>query len=108
MRDINGDHISMLENIQDVIIKIVSEKYNLPKQKLRIFVHYLPTFFHFHIHVNAITNSQGWDAGRCHMLDTIISNIKLNHNYYQLCTLTYQIPVNSFFTRYIENNSNNS
>jgi len=103
LRDLNGDHIELLERIKMMIIKIVYERYNLSFDKLRIFVHYQPTFYHFHVHVNIITNSQGWDAGRCHMLDTIISNLKINPNYYQLCTLNFETPLNSLFLKYTEN-----
>jgi m7GpppX diphosphatase len=105
LRDINGDHIELLEKIRMIIYQTVYEKYKLSYEKLRIFIHYHPTFYHFHIHVNVITNSQGWDAGRCHMLDTIISNIKINPNYYQLCTLNFETQLNSLFLKHVENHN---
>lgn len=106
LRDIKGEHIKLLENIKMIIIRTLYQKNNLSFDKLRIFVHYQPTFYHFHIHVNIITNSQGWETGRCHMLDNIISNLKINPNYYQLCTLNFETSSNSLFSKYMENINN--
>lgn len=104
LRDINGDHVELLSKIKFIITLTLHEKYKLSPEKLRFFVHYHPTFYHFHIHVNIITNSQGWDAGRCHMLDNIISNLKITPNYYQLCTLNFETSLNSLFLKHVENN----
>lgn len=103
LRDINGGDIMLLEKIKMMIISTVYEKYQLSSDKLRIFVHYQPTFYHFHIHVNIITNSQGWDAGKCHTLDNIISNLRIHPNYYQLCTINFETSTNSLFLKQVKN-----
>eukprot|EP00959_Pyramimonas_sp_CCMP1952_P059739 1247841-Pyramimonas_sp.AAC.3 len=49
------------------------EKYGLGEEKLRIFVHYQPTYYHFHVHfVHTSHVGMGIAAGQAHLLDDII------------------------------------
>ncbi|CAG8489367.1 12408_t:CDS:2 [Ambispora gerdemannii] len=66
--------------------------------ELRLFVHYQPSYYHFHLHVTHICQDSipgGIVVGKAHLLDTIIDNIaNIANDYYQKATLTYVIGEN--------------
>lgn len=33
----------------------IMEKYGIPAHKLRIYIHYLPSFYHLHVHFTALS-----------------------------------------------------
>lgn len=51
VRDLKGEHLPMLESIAETTYQTVQEKYNIPKEKLLVYFHYLPTYWLLHIHV---------------------------------------------------------
>ncbi|KAJ3026679.1 UNVERIFIED_CONTAM: hypothetical protein HDU68_005265 [Siphonaria sp. JEL0065] len=91
LRDLRGQDIGFLENIKQVVESLMFEKYRLEKSGLRLFVHYQPSYYHFHVHVvNAqMEATGGMAAGQAHLLEDIIDNIKLDGEYYARRTLTY-------------------
>lgn len=94
IRDLRGSHLDWLQNVRDVCLKVVSEKYGLPKNKLRLFVHYQPLYYHFHIHVVNVDHDGlkgGVTAGRAVLLDDIIENVKCDGDYYKKRTLTFEL-----------------
>jgi m7GpppX diphosphatase len=95
LRDLRYEHLYLLEKIKQAVYGTIKSCYNISSDKLRLFVHYQPTFYHFHIHVSSINNMSGFNAGKSHILDNIISNIKLCPQYYQLSTIVYEISDNS-------------
>ena len=49
------------------------EKYGIGEEKLRIFIHYQPTYYHFHVHfVHTSHVGMGIAAGQAHLLDDVI------------------------------------
>lgn len=38
------------------IQEVIAEKFSVAKEKLRIYIHYQPTFYHLHVHFNVITH----------------------------------------------------
>ena len=67
-------------------------------------MHYLPTYFHFHVHFVHIDNENASsDIEKAHLLSTIIQNIKLNNQYYNLCDLEYVVDdEHILYKKYIE------
>lgn len=51
IRDFNIEHVAYLERIYQSILKEVSSKYDIGADKLSVYVHYQPTYYHFHIHI---------------------------------------------------------
>ncbi|GAB6021615.1 hypothetical protein CHUAL_004200 [Chamberlinius hualienensis] len=98
IRDLNSEHLEMLKNIKESSLAAIMKKFNVTERELRVFVHYQPSYYHFHVHfmhVNRSENSAGGiQSTRAHNIDTIISNIKLMPDYYQKVTLTFQIIKN--------------
>ncbi len=95
LRDLNDDHLLLLENIRDKSLKIIKEKYNLDSTKIRAHFHYQPSFYHLHIHFTHIKHTTiGIECDRAHSLNTVIDNLKNYPNYYQKATMTFLIRKN--------------
>ncbi|CAH7668839.1 HIT-like domain-containing protein [Phakopsora pachyrhizi] len=49
--------------------------------RIRLFVHYQPSYYHFHVHITHIDNIglHGTTVGQSHLLDDIIDNLQLLH-----------------------------
>jgi len=88
IRDLNGTHLELLEMIYNDNIAQIETLFGLKKDQLRIFVHYYPQYYHFHIHFCSVKINFGIESGKAMLLKDIIQNIKLKSDYYQKCTLT--------------------
>ncbi|WWC88369.1 uncharacterized protein L201_003280 [Kwoniella dendrophila CBS 6074] len=80
LRDLTPSHIPLLEDIKQAVFRTVKEKYGVASSKLRLFVHYQPSYYHFHVHVvhiNAEATS-GMLVGQAHMLDDLINLLELS------------------------------
>ncbi|VVT47113.1 uncharacterized protein SAPINGB_P001549 [Magnusiomyces paraingens] len=89
IRDLTEAHIPMLESIRDKIYATVYEKYGLEPSQLKIYVHYQPSYYHFHIHVTHVQLQQN-DFGRSIFLDSVIEQLRhLGPEGFSKATLTY-------------------
>lgn len=50
LRDLRPEHLPMLRNVLDKGAAAITDKYGVPAEHLRVFVHYLPSYFHLHVH----------------------------------------------------------
>ncbi|KAI0305152.1 scavenger mRNA decapping enzyme [Multifurca ochricompacta] len=84
LRDLNHSHLPLLHSIRREAVNV-----------LRLFVHYQPSYYHFHVHiVNANhTGLLGMTTGQAHMLDDIISLLELDEptlpSIFQRMTISY-------------------
>jgi len=84
MRDLNGSHIDLLEQILTIGCKKIAEKYNISQNKLKIYVHYPPTSWILHIHFNVINDTTSSSSVEySNSLYNIIINLKMDPNYYK-------------------------
>lgn len=90
LRDLNGSHLPMLKNIKSKCLTALCQKYNLKMSQIRSFVHYQPSFYHFHVHFQPLSNEAA-GVDRCHPLDHVIQNITLQNDYYQKVVLNFPI-----------------
>lgn len=96
LRDLTDEHLPLLEYIYNDGRKIISEKYSIPIKELRVFIHYQPSFYHFHVHFNHIKDQRGgFQCERAHPLSNVIENIRLIPNYYQKVSLEFPLSDNS-------------
>lgn len=92
LRDLNVDHLGHLKNIRDKSIETIKKKYDIDRSQLRIYVHYQPSFYHFHVHFTFLKHAApGINCERSHLLDTIISNIELLSDYYKKAILSFTL-----------------
>lgn len=81
IRDLNSTHVEYLERIQESLLAQVSEKYEgITRNKLKLYVHYQPTYYHFHIHVvnadfDGVPGSMA--VGKAIALNDVIEDLKL-------------------------------
>ncbi|XKL63577.1 hypothetical protein PGB90_005941 [Kerria lacca] len=92
IRDLNSDHLTLLNNILNEGSKIIEEKYALSRNRLRIYFHYPPSFYHLHVHFTYIDfEAAGVSFERAHSLTSVINNIKIKSDYYSNSVLLYSI-----------------
>ncbi|GAB1522246.1 hypothetical protein RhiTH_005360 [Rhizoctonia solani] len=79
LRDIRKRHLPMLRNIRRQSIKVAQDKYGLPAGQLRLFVHYQPSYYHFHVHIVTLELSGQANAnvGMAHLFDDVIAMLEL-------------------------------
>merc|ERR1712233_101037 len=79
VRDLRGKHIELL----DKSLKGIKDIYGLNRNELRIFVHYPPQYWHFHIHFTSLSIDYGIQSGKAILLEDIIDNLHRDPDYYQ-------------------------
>lgn len=100
VRDLRPEDRGWLKSLNTKIRTIVPGCYNytIRADELRIFVHYQPSYYHFHIHIVNIKHPglhDGIAAGKAILLEDIIENLKyLGPEGYMNKTLTYVIGDN--------------
>jgi len=92
LRDLTAEHLPLLRNVRDAAYKQMADVYGLVKNKLRLFVHYHPQYYYFHVHVTSMDIDFGINAGRARLLEEVISNLELDGSYYQKATLVFSLP----------------
>ncbi|KAF9898719.1 hypothetical protein BX616_003687 [Lobosporangium transversale] len=97
LRDLRPEHLPMLKNIRDKVLAMVPEKFpGVASDEIRMFVHYHPSYYHFHVHITYVTaHVPGSTVGQSHLLDTIIDNIEnIDREYYSKASLRFALGVN--------------
>lgn len=102
LRDLNDKHLQLLKNILDKGTKTIREKFASNKGQLRAYIHYQPTFYHFHVHFQMIDASEYKSSDRDNLLITVINNISLMPNYYHSSTMTYPLSKGSALYKKLE------
>ncbi|KAK4701682.1 m7GpppX diphosphatase, partial [Phenoliferia sp. Uapishka_3] len=100
LRDLRPSHLPLLRKIRDESRRAIREKYGVKAGELRMFIHYQPTYYHFHVHVTHVSyvGFPGITVGQAHLLDDVIDNLELDlasnspsPSYYERRTLTYAL-----------------
>ena len=104
LRDLTKeDHLTVLREMLEVGPKVIEEIYGVPREQLRIFVHYQPQFYHFHVHYTRLENEIGCHVEKAHLLSDIIQNLTLDTNYYKNKTMTYKLSLKDpLYQRHVE------
>ena len=61
----------------------------MDSSQLRVFVHYPPSYCHFHVHFTHVSyDAPGSGVGKAHLLQDVIDNVEnIDNNYYAKKTL---------------------
>ncbi|KAG6329080.1 hypothetical protein ID866_10008 [Astraeus odoratus] len=91
MRDLCGVHLPLLRAIRDAAHSVVERTYGLRRGSVRLYVHYQPSYYHFHVHIVHASQSgiMGMTVGQAHLLDDIISMLTVSPDILSSLTLTY-------------------
>jgi m7GpppX diphosphatase len=79
LRDLRKKHIPWLKYMREKLIEATVQTYKeLERDQLKLYVHYQPTYYHFHIHiVHVALEAGGTQAiGKAFGLETIISQLE--------------------------------
>lgn len=93
LRDLTEENIPMLKDMLVNGPKVIESVYGVKADQLRIFVHYQPQFYHFHVHFIRLENEGGTQVERAHLLADIIQNLELDSGYYRKRTMTYKLSL---------------
>ncbi|GJJ72103.1 m7GpppX diphosphatase [Entomortierella parvispora] len=97
LRDLTTKHLPMLKNIRDKALALIPERFpGVASDQVRMYVHYHPSYYHFHVHITHISAQvSGSAVGQSHLLDTIIDNIEnITPDYYSRASLRFALGVN--------------
>jgi len=82
LRDLRKVHVPVLKNIKAEATRVVNTRWKNDGKdvSLRMFIHYQPSYYHFHIHIVNANHPMGFGmaVGQAHLLDDIISMLELD------------------------------
>ncbi|XP_052780997.1 m7GpppX diphosphatase-like isoform X2 [Mya arenaria] len=92
LRDLDTGSLPLLQNILKKGLKAIQDTYDIPASKLNVYIHYQPSYYHFHVHfTNVKFEAPGFGADRAHLLADVINNIQLYGDFYKKKTLTFLV-----------------
>ncbi len=80
LRDLRRRHIPWLEHMRTKLIDATAATYpSIERDQLKLYVHYQPTYYHFHIHIVHVALEAGATqaTGKAVGLDSIIETLKV-------------------------------
>uniref|UniRef100_A0A7E4W2W2 m7GpppX diphosphatase n=1 Tax=Panagrellus redivivus TaxID=6233 RepID=A0A7E4W2W2_PANRE len=89
VRSLTPAHLPLLRNIKTKVEEIVKEKYNLKPSQLKMYFHYLPSYFHLHVHIINLKYDAPASGMTSIPLQEAITNIEAFPDYYQKATLMF-------------------
>ncbi|CUS15768.1 unnamed protein product [Tuber aestivum] len=76
LRDLKRKHVPWLKNLRRIIPEAICGKYGgIEPDQIKIYVHYQPSYYHFHLHAVSISHDGGLGqtAGKAFLLGNLIS-----------------------------------
>lgn len=68
----------------------VLQHYSLPGSKLRVYLHYQPSYYHLHVHFTKLGyEAPGCGVERAHLLSDVIQNLQSDPQFYKSRTLSF-------------------
>jgi len=93
VRDLSAKHLPVLRDMLEEGPRAIKEIYGVEPDQLRVFVHYHPQFYHFHVHYTRLENDTGAQVERGILLADIIQNLEMNEDYYRMRTMTFKLSL---------------
>ncbi|XP_042530855.1 m7GpppX diphosphatase [Dipodomys spectabilis] len=92
LRDLTPEHLPMLRNILREGQEAILQRYQVKGDRLRVYLHYLPSYYHLHVHFTALGfEAPGSGVERAHLLAEVIENLECDPTHYQRRTLTFAL-----------------
>ncbi|MGH0144044.1 UNVERIFIED_CONTAM: hypothetical protein FKN15_045303 [Acipenser sinensis] len=92
LRDLTREHLPLLQNIQQQGQEAIMKRYSVPFCRLRVYLHYQPSYYHLHVHFTALGyEAPGCGVERAHLLSDVIQNLQSDTQHYRNRTLTYPL-----------------
>lgn len=90
IRSLRREHLPLLHRMKENVLKYIESTTKLSADKVVVYCHYHPSFWHFHVHFTSTlfpSLSRNNAIGKAVPLDTIIQNIEYKTDYYAEATL---------------------
>ncbi|XP_016059934.1 PREDICTED: m7GpppX diphosphatase isoform X1 [Miniopterus natalensis] len=92
IRDLTAEHLPLLRNILQEGQEAILRRYQVKGDRLRVYLHYLPSYYHLHVHFTALGfEAPGSGVERAHLLAEVIENLERDPEHYQQRTLTFAL-----------------
>jgi m7GpppX diphosphatase len=93
IRDLRARDAILLKNVLKQGRKALEERYGVPPDKLRVFLHYLPSYFHLHVHFMhmGMEPTFGMAVNKAHAIQEVISNLEICDEFYVKATLACSV-----------------
>ena len=91
LRELTSTHIPLLKSMMKEGLAAIKSIYGVNQDQIRVFVHYQPQFYHFHVHFTRLENEVGCSVERGHLITDIIQNLTMDGDYYKKRTITYKL-----------------
>jgi hypothetical protein len=92
IRSLNQTTLDLLLHMKTTTLNLIKDKYGFEKEFIKMFFHYEPSTYHLHIHFAHIGNVDAHSSVEySHDLDTVIFNIEMCSDYYQLTLLNIRV-----------------
>ncbi|XP_045339366.1 m7GpppX diphosphatase isoform X3 [Leopardus geoffroyi] len=92
LRDLTPEHLPLLRNILREGQEAILQRYGVKGDRLRAYLHYLPSYYHLHVHFTALGfEAPGSAVERAHLLAEVIENLECDPEHYQRRTLTFAL-----------------
>ncbi|XP_029298251.1 m7GpppX diphosphatase isoform X2 [Cottoperca gobio] len=92
LRDLTSEHLPLLHNIFQKGKAAILQRYSLPSSKLRVYLHYQPSYYHLHVHFTKLGyEAPGCGVERAHLLADVIQNLQSDPEYYRTRTLYFPL-----------------
>lgn len=89
LRDMRAEHIPLLESIKNLSLEEIEKSQEIDKNKIKIFVHYPPSAWLFHIHFFPVGKHFSKSTIEySHDFDTILYNLSIKNDYYKDINMT--------------------
>ncbi|XP_037361489.1 m7GpppX diphosphatase [Talpa occidentalis] len=103
LRDLTPEHLPLLRNILQEGQEAILQRYQVKADRLRVYLHYLPSYYHLHVHFTALGfEAPGSGVERAHLLADVIENLECDPEYYQKRTLTFALRADDPLLRLLQ------
>jgi len=87
LRDLTGEHLPLLRRMQTTALQTISSKLAISPHSVLSYIHYYPSFYHFHVHFVPVGTVQGNSIPRAHLMTEVIGHLERDSAFYQQATL---------------------
>nr|XP_046183473.1 m7GpppX diphosphatase [Oncorhynchus gorbuscha] len=92
LRGLTALHLPLLTNIRKKGEESILKRYGVAASKLKVYLHYQPSYYHLHIHFNALSyEAPGCGVEHAHLLSDVIQNLQADSQYYHSRSLSFPL-----------------
>lgn len=103
IRDLTSAHIPLLNEILGNAVEAVAKYLEFPRDEIRCYFHYHPSFYHLHVHFSHSSHGTlSVSTERAHLVSKVLSNLEICPDYYKRVTLEFPCKSSIALYSYIQ------